>query len=149
MTQLSRKAKYALRALYVLARHHVGAPTRAEDLALEAGVPRKFLETILLDLTHAGILESRRGKGGGYVLRRRPDEIVVGEVIRLIDGPLAPVPCVGAEGTPCDDCPGDTACGTRRVMGRVARAVAAILDVTTIADAGGAGRLTVSAKTDV
>ena len=148
MTQLSRKAKYALRALYALARQGTARPTRAEDLAAGEDIPRKFLESILLELTHAGMLESRRGKGGGYVLGRRPEEIAVGDVIRLIDGPLAPVPCLLADGGRCEGCAGNAACGTRRVMARVAGAVAAILDATTIADASAEAWLSVSSKLD-
>lgn len=144
MTQLSQKAKYALRALYALARAGSARPIRAEDLAAGEEIPRKFLESILLELTHAGILESRRGKGGGYLLCRRPEDIAVGDVIRLIDGPLVPVPCLLDGGARCEGCPGDTACGTRRVMGRVAGAVAAILDATTVADASAEAWLVVS-----
>jgi Rrf2 family protein len=133
MTQLSLKAKYALRALYWLATPGAAAPIRAKDLAANARVPHKFLETILLELKHAGILESRRGKGGGYVLGKAATEISVGDVVRLIDGPLTPVPCLAGASTRCESCPGDAACRTRRVMARVARAVASILDNTPIA----------------
>src|SRR5690349_13167166 len=94
MTTLSRKARYALRALYALAAGEGGGPVLIADLAEREHIPRKFLEAILLELKNAGILQSKKGKGGGYTLGKRPDEITVGQVIRVIDGPLAPIPCV-------------------------------------------------------
>src|SRR5450432_4384358 len=94
MTSLSRKARYALKALYVLAADDARGPVLIADLAEGEKIPRKFLEAILLELKNAGILKSKKGKGGGYALARPADQIMIGEIIRVIDGPLAPIPCV-------------------------------------------------------
>ena len=89
---LSRKSKYGLKALLLLANNAGDQPVLIADLAARDAMPRKFLEAILLDLKRHGLVESRKGKGGGYFLRRRPDSITVGEVIRILEGPLALVP---------------------------------------------------------
>lgn len=135
MTNLSRKAQYALRALYGLGADeaHGQELTVVATLAKREKIPRKFLETILLDLKNAGILRSRKGKGGGYGLLKAPHQITLGQVIRLMDGPLTPLPCVNDPRVRCEECTDHATCGTRRVMGRVRDAVAAILDTTTIA----------------
>src|SRR4051812_236631 len=90
---LSQKAKYALRALMVLANSETGVPLRVRDIAGAEKLSHKFLEAILLELRKHGILESQRGRGGGYRLARPAHSISFGEVIRIIDGPLAPPPC--------------------------------------------------------
>lgn len=87
--RISKKCEYALRALFAIARLGEGRQFQIHDLSRREGIPVKFLEQILLSLRHAGILASKRGVGGGYQLRRPPGEITVGEVIRLMDGPLA------------------------------------------------------------
>src|SRR5258708_20045943 len=94
MTSLSRKGRYALRALYALAGNEGAGPMLIADLAEQEKIPRKFLEAILLELKNAGILHSKKGKGGGYTLAKSPTAIVLGDVIRTIDAPLAPIPCV-------------------------------------------------------
>ncbi len=86
--RISKKCEYALRALFVIAQWGEGRQFQIHDLSRREGIPVKFLEQILLSLRHAGILASKRGVGGGYQLRRPPGEITVGEVIRLMDGPL-------------------------------------------------------------
>ena len=135
MKGLSQKTKYALAALQQLAREQGRGPVLIAQLARHDQIPRKFLELILLELKNHGLLESRRGKGGGYQLRKSPEQITLGEVIRLFDGPLAPVPCVSERAfRKCDDCLDPATCGTRLVMREVRDAMAKILDHTTVAD---------------
>lgn len=135
MRFLSQKTKYALRALQYLARESGRGPVLIATLARDEEIPRKFLEAILLDLKKHGILESKKGKGGGYFLLRPPRSISLGEVIRLFDGPLAPLPCVSDTAfRRCDECPDETLCATRAVMREVRDATAVILDRTTIAE---------------
>ncbi|MGC4055757.1 MAG: Rrf2 family transcriptional regulator [Paludibaculum sp.] len=95
----------------------------------------EFLEKLLLDLKNAGFLDSRKGRRGGYLLARSPEQITVGAVIRSIEGPLAPLPCASETAfRKCDECVDITTCGTRIVMRQVRDAIAGILDNTTIAD---------------
>lgn len=130
---LTSKAKYALRALICLAKGDRATPAHIADLAREAHAPVKFLERILLDLKRTGILQSRKGKGGGYTLGRPPNRIYVGEVVRLMDGPLAPVSCVSQTAyARCRECPDENACGIRSVMKEVRDAIAGVLDSTTL-----------------
>ena len=132
---LSNKARYALQAMMLLAQHHDHGYVLISDLAQQGKMPKKFLESILLSLKNRGLLRSRKGKGGGYALSRPPSEVTVGEVVRLIDGPLAPIPCVSvtAYGR-CDGCVDERMCGVRLVMKEVRDAIADILDGTTFAD---------------
>ena len=132
---LSFKARYALRALVELARAE-GRQLTASDLATRADAPRKFLEAILLSLSRAGIVTSHRGRTGGYALLKAPEEITFGEVLRLIDGPLALLPCLSKIAyRRCEDCRDETNCEIRRVFARVADATRQVLDSTTLADA--------------
>ncbi|MEW5978753.1 MAG: Rrf2 family transcriptional regulator [Acidobacteriota bacterium] len=132
---LSMKAKYGLRALLALARRPEKVPVLITDLAEEENIPKKFLELILLDLKNHGILQSKKGKGGGYFLRKSPEAIKLGRVIRVLDGPLAPVPCVSQTAyVPCDECEDERTCGIRLVMKEVRDAMANILDNTSLAD---------------
>lgn len=125
---LSRKAKYALRALEVLAGSR-GERWTAHALAGAADVPGKFLETILVELRDAGLIESTRGASGGHRLARAPSRIHVGEVIRIIDGPLAPLRCASVSAyEPCADCPDPARCSLRALMGDVRQAMADVLD---------------------
>jgi Rrf2 family protein len=133
MRQLSKRTQYSLRALYALARSHGHGPTLITQLAEEEHIPKKFLEQILLSLKSTGIVSSKKGKGGGYFLVRPPDEITVGSVIRLIEGPLAPLPCASeTRFRKCDECIDVETCGTRMVMREVRDAIAKILDNTTL-----------------
>jgi len=133
---LSQKAKYALRALLMLAERPVGEPLLIADIAERENLPRKFLELILLDLKHHGLLHSRRGKNGGYALARPPSEISFGQVVRIIDGPLAAVLCASQTAyRRCDDCRDEASCAIRKAFRRVRDATAAILDNHTLADA--------------
>ena len=131
---LSKKSKYALKALLVLAQEAGHGPVLVADLAAREALPKKFLEAILLDLKHQRIVESRKGRGGGYFLRRKPSEITFGEVIRALDGPLAAVPCVSQTAyMPCAECLDEHTCGVRLAMKGVRDATARILDRTTLA----------------
>lgn len=130
---LSRKGKYAIKALLALAEHRSDQPMRIEDLARQESLPRKFLELILLELRNAGVVRSRKGKGGGYLLARPPEQILLGQVVRLFDGPLAPVPCASQTAyVPCDDCADEATCGVRLAMKQVRDATARILDHTSL-----------------
>ena len=137
---LSSKARYALRALVELARAG-GAQITAGDLAERAVAPRKFLEAILLELARRGLVVSRRGKLGGYVLARAPAAISFAEVIRVIDGPLALAPCVSRLAfRKCDDCPDLATCSIREALLRARDATADVLEAYSLADAAtGAG----------
>lgn len=134
---ISQKAKYALRALVALVRaRETGQPTMIADISRDQAIPKKFLEQILLDLKRAGLVESRRGRAGGYILLRPPGEITFGEVLRLIDGPIAPLPCLSKIAyRACLDCHDETSCEIRHVFARVALATRDVLDQTTLADA--------------
>jgi len=131
---LTKKSKYGLKALLILAQHAGQGPMLVTELAERERIPKKFLEAILLDLKRHGLLQSKRGKGGGYFLRRDPDEITVGQVVRLLDGPLALVPCASQTAyMRCDDCVDEDACAIRWAMKQVRDATAKILDNTTLA----------------
>ena len=132
---LSMKAKYGLRALTRLARQHGGGPVLIADLATSEAIPRKFLELILLELKRKGLLQSKKGKGGGYNLTRAPSQISVGELIRALEGPIALLPCVSQTAyRRCDECVDELTCGIRSVMKEVRDATATILDNTTLED---------------
>jgi len=131
---LSKKTKYAIKALLALADREREEPMRIADLAREEQIPPKFLELILLDLRNQGILQSRNEKGGGYLLARDPGEIYLGQIVRMFDGPLAPVPCASQTGyVPCADCRNEAVCGVHLAMKEVHDATAKILDGTSIA----------------
>lgn len=131
---LSKKAKYAIKALLALADGGRDAPVRIADLALKEHIPPKFLEAILLGLKNQGILQSRKGKGGGYLLARDPADIYLGQIVRMFDGPLAPVPCASQTAyVPCADCRNEAVCGVHLAMKEVRDATAKILDGTSLA----------------
>ena len=133
---LSQKAKYALRALLMLAERPAGEPLLIADIAERQNLPKKFLEVILLELRHHGLLHSRRGRNGGYTLARTPAAITFGEVVRIVDGPLASVLCASQTAyRRCEDCRDEATCAIRKVFRRVRDATAAILDNHTLADA--------------
>ena len=132
---ISNKTKYGLHALFHLSKKYNKGPVLIADLAREENIPKKFLELILLDLKNHGILESKKGKGGGYQLARHPSEIKLGYVIRILEGPLAPVSCVSQTAyKPCKECKDEHHCGIRLVMKDVREAIANILDKTSLAD---------------
>lgn len=131
---LSMKAKYALRALCALSRPGIGLlPARA--VAAEANVPEKFLESILVDLRNAGLLRSRRGLLGGHALARPAESIMIGDVIRTIDGPIAPLRCASLSAyRPCDDCADPERCALRDLMAEVRVAMCEVLDRRSLAE---------------
>jgi Rrf2 family protein len=131
---LSKRAKYAIKALLALAEHGRDEPMRIADLAQREHIPAKFLELILLGLKNQGILQSRKGKGGGYLLARDPGEIYLGQIVRMFDGPLAPVPCASQTAyVACSDCPNEAVCGVHLAMKEVRDATARVLDGTSLA----------------
>lgn len=133
---LSQRTRYALRSLIMLADKAEQGPQQIAMIAEAQSVPRKFLELILLDLKRAGLVDSARGRAGGYRLARKPRDISFGEVIRLLEGPLALVPCASASSyAPCGDCTDEAACAIRRAMIHVREETARILDDFTLQDA--------------
>jgi Rrf2 family protein len=133
---LTRKAKYGLKAMLQLAREHERGPVVIGQLADHDRMPKKFLESILLDLKRRGLVKSRKGPHGGYQLGRTPDRISIGEVIRTLDGPLALVSCVSQTAyAPCEECVTERDCAVRRVFQEVRDQTARILDGTTLASA--------------
>ena len=126
-----------MRAMINLANAHNGSPDemiQIKDLSSREQIPSKYLEQILLTLKNAGLLHSRMGIGGGYYLAKAPEEISLGQIIRVLDGPLAPIRCVSQMAyEPCG-CPDERTCGLRMIMGDVRNAIADILDNTTLAE---------------
>jgi Rrf2 family protein len=134
---LTQRSRYAIRALLALAKAPPGLPVPLRLIAEEARVPRKFLEIILTEMKRAGFIETTRGKSGGYRLGRAPHLISFGEIIRVIEGPLALVPCVSRTAyRPCADCVDEATCAIRKAMMIVRDDTARILDGTSLADAG-------------
>ena len=133
---ISNKAKYAFRALLAIASAQEGAAMTSAEIARRHNIPHKFLEQILLDLKKAGILDSRRGKSGGYVMLRPADTVSFGEVLRLFEGPLAPLPCLSRNFyRRCEDCESEAQCEVRREFGRAYDASRQVLEERTLADA--------------
>lgn len=132
---ISKKTKYALSALVYLAKHEHSEPVLISVMAESEKIPKKFLEVILLDLKNQGFLQSKRGKGGGYLLAKPPAQIVLGQIVRLFDGPLAPVSCVSQTAyQKCSECKDEATCGIRLIMKDVRDAIANVLDKTSLAD---------------
>jgi len=133
---ISKRTKYGLKALIYLARHYEQGPVLIADLARDERIPKKFLENILLSMKNNGILQSKKGKGGGYSLGRHPRSITFGQAVRVMEGPLAPVPCVSETSyATCSECDNENCCGVRLVMKDVRDAIAQILDGTSLSDA--------------
>lgn len=131
---LSMKAKYALRALIVMATQEKKM-MQSKVIAQQADVPAKFLEAILSELKHNGVVNSKRGIFGGYFLSRPASQVMIGEVVRVLDGTLAPLPCASvAHYRKCDDCVHEDACVVRKVMVDVRNAIANVLDGQSLAD---------------
>ena len=131
---LSQKAHYELHALIVLAERGGREPMMIADIAEEAQVPRKFLEQILLGLKRRGIVQSQRGRAGGYLLGRPAREITFADIIREIDGPLALSPCVSVTAYhKCPDCHDEATCAIRKVLLAARDATASVLEQRTLA----------------
>jgi Rrf2 family protein len=123
---LSKKAQYAIKALEYLAIRYTEGPVLISEIAEKKQIPLKFLETILLELRKADILESKKGKGGGYLLKESPDQTTVANVLRVIDGPISMLPCVSLYFyKPCETCDPDQC----RIKDMFAEARDAVLDV--------------------
>jgi Rrf2 family protein len=132
---LSKKAKYALKALEYIAKHNDEGPLLIAEISEKQKIPRKFLEAILLELRKDGILQSRKGKNGGYLLHKKPKDINIGHIIRLIDGPIALVPCVSYKFYhPCPECRDEKTCGLRYAMYQLREASNKILDRFSLAE---------------
>jgi Rrf2 family protein len=132
---LTAKGKYGLKALVHLSSLAAGETTQAVDIAETNNIPKKFLDAILGELRNAGVVHSKKGPGGGYMLARPPGEIKLGYVIRTLDGPLAPIACASRTAyQPCEDCEDVNACAVRLTMVKVRDAMSDILDRLTLAD---------------
>ena len=132
MMQLSQKCQYALRAMYELAIRFGRGPASVSEVAAAQAIPPKFLELILGQLRRCGLVISRRGSQGGYELACHPREATVGQVIRLIEGPLAPVSCVAGEAEP--DCPLHGRCAFMGLWQRASEAISGVYDNTSFED---------------
>lgn len=138
-TMLTRKGKYGLKAMVDLAWLPVGQLAFVNDIATRNQISKKFLDAILVELRNAGFVQSRKGKEGGYRLARPPEEIKVGHVVRVLDGPLAPFPCASrTRYERCEDCD-EANCQVRHMMLDVRNAIADVLDNRTLADMRDAG----------
>ena len=132
---LSKKCKYALKALEYIAKKGDDQPILISEISEEQNIPKKFLEAILLELKKDGILQSRKGKNGGYFLRQSAKEINIGHIIRLIDGPIALIPCVSYKFyEPCAECEDEATCGLRNLVQEVREATNKILSNVTLFD---------------
>jgi len=135
MRTISKKTQYGLKAMQALGRRYREGPVLIGTLAKEESIPLKFLEAILLDLKGHGLLESKVGRKGGYRLSRPPSTITIGSIIRIMEGPLAPLPCASETAfKPCAECADIETCGTRIIMREVRDAISGVLDRTTLGD---------------
>jgi len=132
---LTNKGKYGLKAMVHLAGMAPGQPALVADIAAANTIPKKFLDAILGELRTGGFVHSKKGRGGGYVLARPPNEIMVGAIVRALDGPLAPIGCASKTYyRRCDDCPGERPCAVRLVMIQVRDAILAVLEARSLAE---------------
>jgi len=132
---ISKKTKYALKALIYLAGQPSGNPVLIADLARNENIPKKFLEFILLSLRKGGLLQSKVGKGGGYYLSLPPSKISIGMVVRILEGDLAPVQCLSVTNyAHCEECQDEMTCGIKLVMVDVNKALNDVLDSLSLAD---------------
>ena len=126
---LTKKGKYGLKALVHLAQLPPGQTAFVLDIATKNNISKKFLDAILLELRNTGVLRSKKGPGGGYALARPSSEIMIGQVVRTLDGPLAPIRCASQTAyQPCDDCVSNEDCQVRLSMIEVRDAIASVLD---------------------
>ena len=132
---LSKKTKYGLKALTFIARSSSTEPVQVGEIAKSEQIPQKFLESILLTLRKSGILGSKKGKHGGYYLRKDPSEILMTEVMRVLEGPIAMVPCVSLNFyEKCDDCPDENACSVNKLMIQVRDSTLNVFKNTSLKD---------------
>ena len=132
---LSKKTKYGLKALTYIARSESDSPVQVGEISKSESIPHKFLEGILLTLKKAGILSSKKGKHGGYYLRQSPEETKMTDVMRVLEGPIAMVPCVSLNFyEKCDDCPDENVCSVNKLMLQVRDSTLKVFRNTTLAD---------------
>jgi Rrf2 family protein len=132
---LSKKTKYGIKALTFLADRKENGPVQISEISKSENISHKFLESILLTLRKAGILGSKKGKGGGYYLLKPALEVKMTDVIRALEGPIAMVPCVSLNFyEKCDDCPDENACSVHKLMIQVRDNTLHVLRNTTLAD---------------
>src|SRR3954470_3167840 len=132
---ITMKAKYAIKALARLALAPPGEPVLIADIAEAEAIPKKFLEAILAELKQHGFVRSRKGRGGGYLLARSPDTITLASIVRVLDGPIAPVPCLSRTAyRRCEGCKDEATCGVRLALREAHAASVAVLEATTVAD---------------
>ena len=131
---LTKKGKYGLKALVYLSQLPAGQLAFVSDIASSNNIPKKFLDAILAELRNAGFVQSRKGKDGGYRLARSASEIKVGHVVRVLDGPLAPIPCASrTRYERCEDCD-EATCQVRHMMLEVRHSIAEVLDNRSLAE---------------
>ena len=134
---ISKKTKYGLKALSHIAKQQANDQPMVQisSISEHETIPRKFLESILLELRKAGFLGSQKGKGGGYYLLKDPKDIAIADVYRILEGPIAPVPCVSLNFyEKCDDCEDETKCSVHQIMIQIRDASLGIYNNTTVAD---------------
>lgn len=134
---ISLKTKYAIKALITLAEEQArgGSSLTIEEIAERGGTPKRFLEHILLEIKRGGLIGSRRGRVGGYVLIKPPQSISIGAILRLIDGPMAPLPCLSRGAyQPCADCVDEENCRIKAVFGSVFANYLLLIESLTLAD---------------
>lgn len=135
---ITQKMKYALKALLVLADENCREkpePLTIEEVARRSGAPKRFLEHILLEIRNSGVIASTRGRSGGYTLIKKPREISLSELLRLIDGPIAPLPCLSRRAYQrCEDCVDEEACRIRKVFAEVFWSYLLIIESLTLED---------------
>lgn len=139
---LTMKGKYGLKAMLHLASLGPGERALSEQIARTHTISKKFLDTILGDLRMAGMVHARKGRGGGYALARSSDTIRIGHILRVLDGPLAPIPCASRTAyRRCEDCLDEKSCAVRRMMLEVRNAISTVLDDKTLADVADASNV--------
>lgn len=132
---ITQKTKYALKALMTLGVQKKDTALTIEEIAERSGAPKRFLEHILLDLRKAGYLTARRGRSGGYLLAQDPSKISLGELLRQIDGPIAPLPCLSRRAYhPCSDCGDEDSCQLRKVFGQIFYSYLILIESLTLSD---------------
>ena len=132
---LSKKTKYGLKALSFLAKQEPNVPVLISEISESENISKKFLESILLTLKKSGILASKKGKGGGYYLLKEPAEIKISTIIRLLEGPIAMLPCVSLNYyEKCDDCKSEERCSLNILMAEVRDSTLKILENKTLAN---------------
>jgi Rrf2 family protein len=132
---ISKKTKYGIKALVYVAQHREKETVQVSAIAESENISPKYLESIMLSLRKAGFLSSKKGKGGGYYLRRSPEDIKMVEVMRILEGPVAMVPCVSLNFyEKCDDCPNEETCSVNRLMIQLRDSSLEVLTKTSLAD---------------